>query len=352
MAENEFYGLVQDYKNWLAYDGEQKHEFIQRKLTGLCSPTAGHDCTTSGTTGSAKRYKWGPDFFVHMQFYNWLFYDGHVNTNLFCYWSLKEQRTLVYQANDFINVFVGETHPHFEKIQNARLTCNAEVIYLIESKRPFLQALFDLETCVFCFTGSPYLPCHKELFESLGMKCRNHMRCWDGGATFFTCAFGSNHWVDFSSVNKVEDGNLISTDLWNRAQPHIDYRNGDILEWKRGGLCECGMDIDHIDFGEKPIAFEWNGAITRYATVLKAMNANSFSKCLTLSVCPDELVIISDFAWKPGKTMTDLASSLKTVGIEGNVRILNSHEIISNERKRIRVTVKDKPLEIGDRVFP
>lgn len=70
----------------------------------------------------------------------------------------------------------------------------------------------------------------------------DHMRCWDGGAGFFTCKFGTYHLLDnFSWVIQREDNKLISTDYFNLASPFINYWNGDrceiINEYQK---CECG----------------------------------------------------------------------------------------------------------------
>ena len=41
----------------------------------------------------------------------------------------------------------------------------------------------------------------------------DHMRCWDGGATFFTCKFGTYHLMDnLSWVEEGESNKMISTD--------------------------------------------------------------------------------------------------------------------------------------------
>jgi hypothetical protein len=70
----------------------------------------------------------------------------------------------------------------------------------------------------------------------------DHMRCYDGGANFFTCKYGTYHLNDHLSwVAEGSDNKLISTDYFNMASPFINYWNGDLCEIKdEYHLCECG----------------------------------------------------------------------------------------------------------------
>jgi len=69
----------------------------------------------------------------------------------------------------------------------------------------------------------------------------DHMRCWDGGATFFTCKFGTYHLLDNITYHKSIDNKLVTTDYFSLAAPFINYWNGDLCsigdEYVR---CECG----------------------------------------------------------------------------------------------------------------
>ncbi len=70
----------------------------------------------------------------------------------------------------------------------------------------------------------------------------DHMRCWDGGASFFTCKFGTHHLLDnFSWVCQGENNSMISTDYFNIAAPFVNYCNGDKCEISDEYLqCKCG----------------------------------------------------------------------------------------------------------------
>jgi hypothetical protein len=75
------------------------------------------------------------------------------------------------------------------------------------------------------------------------IKCYcDHMRCWDGGASFFTCRFGTYHLNDnFAWVVEGSDNKMISTDYFNMAAPFINYWNGDLCEiGKEYQRCGCG----------------------------------------------------------------------------------------------------------------
>lgn len=70
----------------------------------------------------------------------------------------------------------------------------------------------------------------------------DHMRCWDGGASFFTCKNGTYHLNDnFAWTIKGPDHKMISTDYFNLASPFINYWNGDLCqidnEYRK---CDCG----------------------------------------------------------------------------------------------------------------
>lgn len=70
----------------------------------------------------------------------------------------------------------------------------------------------------------------------------DHMRCWDGGASFFTCKFGTYHLNDnLSWVHQGPDKKMISTDYFNIVAPFVNYWNGDLCEIKdEYQLCACG----------------------------------------------------------------------------------------------------------------
>jgi hypothetical protein len=84
---------------------------------------------------------------------------------------------------------------------------------------------------------------HKNLTEEgIVRHVCDHMRCWDGGAGFFTCRYGIYHLMDnLSHTYQGENNMLISTDYFSFASPFVNYWNGDYVDielaYKR---CSCG----------------------------------------------------------------------------------------------------------------
>lgn len=69
----------------------------------------------------------------------------------------------------------------------------------------------------------------------------DHMRCWDGGATFITCPYHTYHLIDGLAWAFADGGRLISNDFFSLASPFYNYWNGDYTtigdEYQR---CKCG----------------------------------------------------------------------------------------------------------------
>ena len=90
-------------------------------------------------------------------------------------------------------------------------------------------------------------------------KVCDHMRCWDGGASFFTCREGNLHLMDNLSWCEDIDGRLISTDFFNFSSPFVRYWNGDIcLVGDVYSRCECGRLCRDFEFLENR-AFSLDG---------------------------------------------------------------------------------------------
>ena len=85
------------------------------------------------------------------------------------------------------------------------------------------------------------------------------MRCWDGGATFFTCKHKNYHLMD--NLAWCEEGpnhELICTDYFNLASPFVRYWNGDYCKIaKEYQRCECGRLYRDFEFLEsRPFALK------------------------------------------------------------------------------------------------
>lgn len=72
-------------------------------------------------------------------------------------------------------------------------------------------------------------------------KICDHMRCWDGGATFFTCSHENYHLMDNISWSYELEEKLITTDYFSLASPFINYWNGDYCKIDcKYQRCDCG----------------------------------------------------------------------------------------------------------------
>lgn len=70
--------------------------------------------------------------------------------------------------------------------------------------------------------------------------------CNDGGACAWECEqhFGLHYCMERAVIENI-DGEMIVTDLWNRAMPFIRYRNGDAVEFIPE-RCSCGRALPLI----------------------------------------------------------------------------------------------------------
>lgn len=79
----------------------------------------------------------------------------------------------------------------------------------------------------------------------------DHMRCWDGGAGFWTCRSGTYHLMDNLSWCEEVEGKLVSTDYFSLPSPFVRYWNGDFCRisdtYQR---CECGRLYREFEFLE------------------------------------------------------------------------------------------------------
>lgn len=86
----------------------------------------------------------------------------------------------------------------------------------------------------------------------------DHMRCWDGGASFFTCKNKNYHLLDNLCWCEEIDEKLISTDYFSLTCPFIKFWNGDrckIVE--KYNRCSCGRLYRKFKFLEnRPFAIK------------------------------------------------------------------------------------------------
>lgn len=79
----------------------------------------------------------------------------------------------------------------------------------------------------------------------------DHMRCWDGGASFFTCRHKNYHLLDNLCWCYEHEERLISTDYFSLPSPFVNYWNGDFCRISdKYERCECGRLYRDFEFLE------------------------------------------------------------------------------------------------------
>jgi len=79
--------------------------------------------------------------------------------------------------------------------------------------------------------------------EAFGCKVFEEYCCNDGGACGWECEKreGLHYSMERAVIEEI-DGEMVVTDLWNRAMPFIRYRNGDSVRWL-DKKCSCGREL-------------------------------------------------------------------------------------------------------------
>jgi hypothetical protein len=119
----------------------------------------------------------------------------------------------------------------------------------------------------------------------------DHMRCWDGGAGFWTCRHGTYHLMDNLSWSEEVEGRLVCTDYFNLAAPFVRYWNGDFCRitdtYQR---CECGRLYREFEFLEnRPFAVKGR-SITEIRETISMLGLREVKR---VSCSPDAVVVTS-----------------------------------------------------------
>lgn len=220
---------------------------------------------SSGSTGRRKLYKWGPSF--------------HAVNGAYFHYVMDRIRFPETMLITLLSVRdIGEPHSMnlIGEMDKKRPEVTKRILIDINGQSgpvPDLKAFlhnrnvaitpsnFDILVrhasfyddltpgCSILFTGEAVPKDLKDDLLARGYDVRDYMRCWDGGASFFTCRYGNRHWIEaFSDMHTNHLDQLVTTDLFNCVQPFKDYWNGDILTWEPLGKCRCGFTTYEIDF--------------------------------------------------------------------------------------------------------
>lgn len=255
--------MCDGYRWWLGADENQRRRFAESRRRVVerhagrawgAHPDHIQEQYTSGSTGRRKHYRWGPGFKAVDWFFHRLVRSG-AKTHKTA--SIQFHKLSDTGGANAISAIDGDIprcdvtkHIYLSvegrgEVPGLRDAIRGHNVYTSASTFAILDAYVGLSDIIdpdalVMFTGEALPVDLRERLLDKGLDVRDFMRCWDGGATFFTCQYGNRHWVDYLAPTRVEDGRLISDDLFNVVQPHLGYHNGDVVERVFGKLCPCG----------------------------------------------------------------------------------------------------------------
>lgn len=266
-----FLDLVKCYKRFLELHPLEQvawQNIMLGKMPKISEQCMANKCISFGSTGHPKKYLWGPNFKAMHQLWDYIATTGArmrlMNDmkviNLYTATSPRKPSHVTISKN-IIYAISGNTRPAMKpKLSGLHVVFDPEQIDIaLGLNEDFLDNIFDLEKCSFHSTGSKLTNAFRLRLEERKINPYDQMRCWDGGASFYTCQYMNKHICHFTSLVHMENRKLISTDFWNRSQLFVDYWNGDIVDWSRGNMCPCGCFIDHIEFEQRRRMFVING---------------------------------------------------------------------------------------------
>lgn len=136
-------------------------------------------------------------------------------------------------------------------------------------------------------------------------KLCDHMRCWDGGAGFWTCPNGTYHLMDNLSWAEEVDGKLVSTDYLNLVAPFIRYWNGDFCRitdtYQR---CGCGRLFRDFEFLEnRPFSLKGQ-SITQIRETISMLGLKEVKRVS----CSSDAVVVTSFREIPESKRRSLMS--------------------------------------------
>lgn len=230
---------------------------------------------TSGTTGKPFSYRIWKDIFLNIEKES---HYGLINREfklpnrakvLYLCHNLPEASTNLIDSRKSDNVmlthgymhtvdialkhhlFYTDIHEYIKQIHKICLETSYDIImatkeildplwWLIEKKKIEPKRLAPLLSCTGNFTPVDLI--RQYLDAGIFDNACDHMRCWDGGASFFTCKEGTRHLCDnLSHCQVTRDYKLLSDDYFSLPNPFINYWNGDHAQLiDRYEKCKCG----------------------------------------------------------------------------------------------------------------
>lgn len=162
-------------------------------------------------------------------------------------------------------------------------------------------------------TCEPFIDDDYEYIKQYSDYFCDHMRCWDGGATFFTCAYGTYHICDNLAYTSSKDGKLITDDYFSICSPFFNYWNGDYANVDDEILrCECGRYYRKFKL-VKNRAFTISGIDTE--TIRQAIIKSGFTN-VKMVKCDSDRLIISVSSQQDTNSITSLVNKLPRFKVE------------------------------------
>lgn len=281
--------LLKDYYKYLEYSESEKLDYVSARRRLLLSEDGTikrRTIKSAGTRSVPKVFTWGPYMNEVYRFTLDIVMNHSTRQRTVINLAASkfdEPTNVLYHADtdpthfmDYaLYVALGSTkiNPDLAPYFRNDIIVDPNVLRIVHNQCGLLDIVGKNAT--FYFTGSIL---NQDTIDLVAGRWRYYdwMRSWDGGATFYTCLYGKKHWLNFLADTYVTtDGRLISTDLYNSSQLHIDYDNGDILEKSdRMGRCVCGLEIIDLKFqdrGRSLVATAPNGQTYSYAALRAAI---------------------------------------------------------------------------------
>jgi hypothetical protein len=222
---------------------------------------------------------------------------------------------------DMVPLFTKDPLEHFKRLINH---CISKKIDVILTTGPFINSLRYYATklgikermCkLLSSTCDPLMTDDAIKLKEDGVieNWCDHMRCWDGGASFFTCKHGRHHLMDNLSWCVEDDGRLISTDYFSLAAPFVNYWNGDYVH--------IGSDYNRCGCGR--LYREFNMSVVRDFSVfgmtsgqikdkirLARVNGIKYVKCFSRGM---EITTKKDITWEEKQRIIKSIPEIKNV---------------------------------------
>lgn len=220
-------------------------EFVNRRLIS-------GTLYTGGSTGSSLKYyeskesgiiRWN----VHLRGWSWNGYTpGKRLAVIASAQGVVKKKNTLNLSGDLTAVNLKKDVEELQKFRPQHLRGYVGSLYIvakycldndvfiegIESINPISENLYDYQ--------------RRTMEKAFGCPVYEEYCCNDGGACAWECdAHEGLHYCMERAIIEDIDGEMVVTDLWNRAMPFIRYKNGDSVTFL-DNKCSCGRELPLI----------------------------------------------------------------------------------------------------------